>query len=98
MSVRDPALETWSSAIDEFPVCGTVREKLEALVAFAVRAPSSHNSQPWRFRVVDDRLELRVDGTRRLDGSFLRKCAHIIQMPDGASTNSLYLSNSLFAA
>lgn len=65
MSVRDPALETWGSAIDEFPICGTTREKLEALVSFAVRAPSSHNSQPWRFRVVNDLLELRADRTRR---------------------------------
>jgi hypothetical protein len=66
MPVRDPALETWSSAIDEFPITGTSREKLEALVSFAVRAPSSHNSQPWRFRIVNDQLELRADRTRRL--------------------------------
>ena len=66
MPVRDPALETWSSSIDAFPICGTASEKLKALVAFAVRAPSSHNSQPWRFRLVDETLELRADRTRRL--------------------------------
>ena len=66
MPVRDPALEAWSSAIDAFPLCGTASEKLKALVAFAVQAPSSHNSQPWRFRVVNETLELRADRTRRL--------------------------------
>ena len=66
MPVREPALETWSSAIDEFPVCGTASEKLKALIPVAIRAPSSHNSQPWRFRVVNETLELRADRTRRL--------------------------------
>lgn len=66
MTTRDPALEILSSAIDAFPVCGTTRSKLEALVRFAIRAPSSHNSQPWRFRVAGDTLELRADRSRRL--------------------------------
>jgi hypothetical protein len=37
------------------------------LVEQASRAPSSHNSQPWRFEVVDHILELRADLARRLD-------------------------------
>jgi nitroreductase len=37
-----------------------------ALVADAVRAPSSHNSQPWLFRVEPGRVELHADRTRAL--------------------------------
>ncbi|HWH28728.1 MAG TPA: hypothetical protein VNU26_07155 [Mycobacteriales bacterium] len=37
-----------------------------AVVATAVRAPSLHNTQPWRFRVCGDVLELRADRTRQL--------------------------------
>jgi nitroreductase len=66
MTIREPVLETWSSAIDEFPVSGTPREKLEGLIPFAIRAPSSHNSQPWKFTVFSDHLELRADRTRRM--------------------------------
>ncbi|HEV8124420.1 MAG TPA: hypothetical protein VGP80_09265 [Gemmatimonadales bacterium] len=66
MATRDSALEIWSSAIDTFPLCGTTREKLEALIPFAIKAPSSHNSQPWLFRLVGDALELRADRGRRL--------------------------------
>jgi nitroreductase len=37
-----------------------------ALVADAVRAPSSHNTQPWLFRTAPDRVELHADRTRAL--------------------------------
>lgn len=66
MTIRDPALAIWSSAIDDFPVSGTPREKLKALVPFAIRAPSSHNSQPWRFRLFTEQMELKADLERRL--------------------------------
>lgn len=36
------------------------------LVAAAALAPSSHNTQPWRFTVSADRVELRADRSRRL--------------------------------
>lgn len=32
----------------------------------AVRAPSLHNTQPWRWRIADGRIELHADRTRRL--------------------------------
>lgn len=36
------------------------------LVGGAVLAPSSHNTQPWRFRVSDKRIELWADRSRAL--------------------------------
>lgn len=39
---------------------------LESLVAAAVLAPSSHNTQPWRFRISRDRLDVRADESRAL--------------------------------
>ncbi|HEU4423359.1 MAG TPA: nitroreductase [Pilimelia sp.] len=42
-------------------------EMLDTLVATAARAPSVHNTQPWRFRVSDGVLEMRADPSRRLD-------------------------------
>lgn len=39
---------------------------LTEAVALAVRAPSIHNSQPWRFRVGRGRIELYADRDRQL--------------------------------
>lgn len=62
----DLQLEPYAVAIDEFPITGTPAEKLRAAVRYAVRAPSSHNSQPWLFHIHGETLELRADRTRGL--------------------------------
>ncbi len=41
-------------------------EKARILVQRAALAPSSHNTQPWRFRVSATAIELRADRTRAL--------------------------------
>jgi nitroreductase len=40
--------------------------RLESLVEAAILAPSSHNTQPWVFRVSDNRIALLADRTRAL--------------------------------
>ncbi len=44
----------------------SVRAILRGAAACALQAPSSHNTQPWRFRLVGDRLELALDRARQL--------------------------------
>jgi nitroreductase len=41
-------------------------DTIRAIVRLAVLAPSSHNTQPWRFRVDRDCIDLRADRTRAL--------------------------------
>lgn len=41
-------------------------EATAAVLRLATRAPSLHNSQPWRFRLRPDRIELRADPDRQL--------------------------------
>lgn len=48
------------------PLPARVREILRGAAACASQAPSSHNTQPWRFRLRDDKLELRLDRSRQL--------------------------------
>jgi nitroreductase len=41
-------------------------DPVRRLVAAAVRAPSSHNTQPWLFEIEDSRVDLIADRTRAL--------------------------------
>ena len=48
------------------PVPSVLPHRAEEVVALAVRAPSLHNAQPWRFRLRGDVLEVRADRSRWL--------------------------------
>ncbi|MEJ3653281.1 nitroreductase [Actinomycetes bacterium KLBMP 9759] len=53
--------------MNEIPAAlGLDAEQVADLLATAGRAPSLHNSQPWRFRVTSEVIELHADPGRRL--------------------------------
>jgi hypothetical protein len=56
----------WNIKESDFPTEGTTTAKLEFLLNYAVLAPSGHNTQPWRFQVRNDAIELYGDSTRSL--------------------------------
>lgn len=45
---------------------GLTSDEVATALEAAAMAPSVHNSQPWRFRVLSDRIELHADPLRRL--------------------------------
>src|SRR5215469_14519834 len=42
------------------------KDDVAAVIAIAARAPSLHNTQPWKFRVEGDVIELLADSRRQL--------------------------------
>jgi hypothetical protein len=59
-------LAPWRVSEFHFPFYGDVTEKLAYCLRYAILAPSSHNTQPWRFALRDSRVELYADRARRL--------------------------------
>jgi nitroreductase len=59
-------LKAWNIGSSDFPRNGTAAEKARFAIAYAILAPSSHNTQPWRFVVVDDELLVCADRSRSL--------------------------------
>lgn len=41
-------------------------DEVTTLLASAIKAPSSHNTQPWKFTVLDDAIQVHPDYTRAL--------------------------------
>jgi hypothetical protein len=51
---RPDPQDPWSVDPSSYPRHARGAEQLHFLLRFAVLAPSTHNSQPWRFRIIDD--------------------------------------------
>ena len=62
-----PVMDAWSISELEYPQTGTPEEQLRFLLGYAVLAPSTHNTQPWRFRVRGREVEVRADRTRAVE-------------------------------
>jgi nitroreductase len=59
-------LESWNISETDYPTGGSVGEQLEFALHYAVLAPSSHNTQPWLFKVEDTAIEVYADRARAL--------------------------------
>jgi len=59
-------LQPWQIRADDFPADGFTSDQLEFLLSYAVLAPSTHNSQPWLFRINAMDAELVADRRRAL--------------------------------
>jgi nitroreductase len=58
--------DPWLVDARDYPFGAPLEDQLRFLVRFAILAPSTHNSQPWRFRVTDDAVEVWADPGRAL--------------------------------
>lgn len=57
---------SWNIEECDFPYDGTLFLQLRFALQYAVLAPSSHNSQPWRFLIADREVQLVADRSRAL--------------------------------
>lgn len=56
----------WNVSESDFPATSPMAERLRFLIRYAILAPSSHNSQPWHFRIAKDRIDVFMDQSRWL--------------------------------
>lgn len=61
--------EPWRVDPKEFYTITSKEDKLKFLLRFAILAPSSHNSQPWRFIIEGDQIVILPEETRSLPKS-----------------------------
>ncbi|MBU4227791.1 hypothetical protein KJ813_02595 [bacterium] len=66
ISKWNPKITPWQIQEQDFPHEGSSADKLEFLLRYAILAPSGHNSQPWKFSVSEDEIQIFADKTRWL--------------------------------
>jgi hypothetical protein len=59
-------LSAWDVVPSAFPQGGSRAAQARFTIGYAILAPSSHNTQPWRFLVSDDEVLLCADRARSL--------------------------------
>ncbi len=66
MEKFEPKVTPWQINEKQFPWDKDSNEKLIFLLKYAILAPSSHNTQPWKFSVSEDEIRIFADQTRWL--------------------------------
>lgn len=64
---RPEHLEPWNVHAGDYPRHADPAVRHRFLLRYAILAPSSHNTQPWRFRCNDDSIDVLVDRKRKLE-------------------------------
>ncbi len=62
----EASLQAWDVKESGFPANSSQEDRLAFLLQYAILAPSSHNSQPWKFNVSEDKISIYADETRWL--------------------------------
>lgn len=66
MSKYDPQVTPWEVNAQDFLQGGSPISKLRFLLRYAILAPSSHNSQPWKFLIGEKEISVFADKDRWL--------------------------------
>ncbi len=61
-----PKTTPWQIGPSDFPSDGDLNERMLFLLRYAILAPSSHNTQPWKFTVEGNEIRILIDKSRWL--------------------------------
>lgn len=59
-------LAPWRVSEADYPGSGGLAEQLRFMLGYAILAPSSHNAQPWLFRIEENAVDVCADHSRAL--------------------------------
>lgn len=59
----------WHKKIDEFPWQGSLDEKIKFILSLAILSPSTHNTQPWLFKINSTVCQVFIDTSIKLPNS-----------------------------
>lgn len=86
--------KAWNIDEKDFPENGSIEAKIKFILGYGVLAPSTFNSQPWKCRIADNRLEIYLDRERITKKS--DKSGRFAHVSMGAFIQNLLISADYF--
>jgi nitroreductase len=65
-ALYDPVRTPFGIDERDFPAAGTLEDQFRFLLRYVILAPSTYNTQPWRFAVSENGIEVYADYARRM--------------------------------
>jgi len=59
-------ISVWQLREEDYPETGSIEDKINFFIRYAILAPSGHNTQPWLFKIKKSGIKLYADRTRAL--------------------------------
>lgn len=84
--------ECWNINESDFPKQESLMRKLEFLIKYAILAPSSHNTQPWLFKVGKRSIEIFPDIKRSL--YYSDRCLRELYISLGCALENLKVAST----
>ena len=56
----------WDIDEKDFPKDGTLEKKIQFIIGYGILAPSTHNTQPWKYSIHDNILKISIDPKLKL--------------------------------
>lgn len=66
MATDSPTTTPWQIDSADYPIDGSLADQIRFILCYAILAPSSHNTEPWKFRLRGDRVDVLLDFSRWL--------------------------------
>jgi hypothetical protein len=86
--------DAWNIKESDFPANASSSERMKFLLGYAILAPSTHNSQPWRFNISEDEILILADKTRWLQFADADKREQYLSL--GAALENLVIAAEHF--
>ena len=59
----------WEIDVADFPITSNIENQIKFLLGFGILAPSGHNSQPWKFKIYYQNVDIFIERIRSLEKS-----------------------------
>lgn len=94
MNLKSDNYKSWEINEKDFPEKEGIEQKIKFILGYAVLAPSTFNSQPWKCKIIKNKLEVYLDRSRITEKS--DKSERFAHISMGAFLENILVASDYF--